>query len=77
MKTQVSRWGNSLAVRIPQAYAEQLGLQQGTSVEIAADGGTLVLTKAPQSLDDLLSEVTPENLHAETDFGPPAGREPW
>ena len=77
MKTQICRWGNSLAVRIPQAYAEQLGLQQGTSVEIAADRDALVLRRSPHSLHQLLAEVTPDNLHGEADFGPPVGREAW
>jgi hypothetical protein len=29
------------------------------------------------SLKQLLSAVTPENIHAEVDFGPPVGREAW
>jgi len=30
---QVSRWGNSLAVRIPAHIVKQLGLQEGDNVE--------------------------------------------
>jgi antitoxin component of MazEF toxin-antitoxin module len=29
MKTQIGRWGNSLAVRIPRIYAKTLGLKEG------------------------------------------------
>jgi hypothetical protein len=29
------------------------------------------------TLDDLVSRITPENVHGETDWGPPAGREAW
>jgi antitoxin component of MazEF toxin-antitoxin module len=29
------------------------------------------------SLDDLLARITDANLHGETDWGPPRGREAW
>jgi antitoxin MazE len=31
---QVSKWGNSLAVRLPAAIVEALGLKEGDQVEI-------------------------------------------
>ena len=31
---QVSRWGNSLAVRLPAAVVEALGLHEGDEIEI-------------------------------------------
>lgn len=31
---QVAKWGNSLAIRIPKAVAEELGLEEGDDVEI-------------------------------------------
>jgi antitoxin MazE len=31
---QVSKWGNSLAVRLPAALVERLGLQEGDEIEI-------------------------------------------
>lgn len=33
---QVSKWGNSLAVRLPAAVVEQLQLTEGDQVEIVA-----------------------------------------
>ena len=33
---QVSRWGNSLAVRLPAAVVEALGLQEGDEIELRA-----------------------------------------
>jgi antitoxin MazE len=35
---QVSRWGNSLAIRLPAAVVEALGLKEGDSIEIHAAG---------------------------------------
>jgi antitoxin MazE len=44
LMVQVAKWGNSLAVRLPKAVVEQLGLKPGDRVEIvAAEPGKLVL----------------------------------
>jgi antitoxin MazE len=77
MKTQIARWGNSLAVRIPRAYAEQAGLAEGAPVEFTAEGQTLVLRRRRYRLDSLLKEVKPEHLHEAVDWGPRTGRETW
>lgn len=36
---QVARWGNSLAVRLPAAVVEALGLKEGDDIEIGVDHG--------------------------------------
>jgi len=43
---QVSRWGNSLAVRLPKALVEQLGLKEGDQLNVVAakDGAIEVET---------------------------------
>jgi len=33
---QVSKWGNSLAVRLPKALVEQLGLKEGDELKVVA-----------------------------------------
>lgn len=35
---QVSRWGNSLAIRLPAAVVEALGLREGDDVTLYAAG---------------------------------------
>jgi len=35
---RVAKWGNSLAVRLPQAVVELLGLKEGDSIEIHVVG---------------------------------------
>lgn len=77
---KVQRWGNSLAVRIPKAFAEQARIGDGTVVEVQFVNGSLVLTPAEPdevTLVSLLEAVTDENIHAEVDFGAPAGKEAW
>jgi antitoxin MazE len=35
---QVAKWGNSLAVRLPAAVVEALGLKEGDDIEIHVEG---------------------------------------
>jgi antitoxin MazE len=44
---QVSKWGNSLAVRIPADVVRELGLKEGDSIELrrAADGALEIVTE--------------------------------
>jgi len=45
---RVAKWGNSLAVRLPQPVVEALDLREGDSVEIEVAGSrSLEITKAP------------------------------
>lgn len=76
MRTQISRWGNSLAIRIPGAIAHSHGLEAGSAVELVeCEDGTLQLRPDGPSLSELVGRVTLENLHEEISFGAPVGRE--
>ena len=79
MKAKVQRWGNSLAIRIPKAYALDLRVDAGSVIDLDIVEAKLVLTPEPEvpSLDALLALVTPQNVHPETDVGPAVGREAW
>ena len=47
MQLQISKWGNSLAVRLPATVTKQLHIHDGDSVELAVNNqGELVLTPA-------------------------------
>jgi antitoxin MazE len=50
MITRIQKWGNSLAVRIPKPFAESVGFDEGTSVNLDLDRDRLVLTKVPSYL---------------------------
>ncbi len=76
-KSHVSRWGSSLAVRIPKPIAEQWGVQEGSSIEIVSDDGQVILRKTPYNLTDMLAQVNPDNVHTEHDFGQAQGNEEW
>ena len=80
MRTRVQKWGNSLALRIPKAFATEVGLQRETSVELSLSDGKLVITPVTEpklNLKQLLAKVTKENLHHEVDIGPVTGDETW
>lgn len=77
MRTRISKWGHSLAVRIPRAFAEQVGVSEGSPVEIDARGGAIVLTRSRYSLEGLLAGVRDDNLHGELGTGGRVGREEW
>ena len=76
-QSTVAKWGASLAVRIPKAIAEQWHVREGSAVEIMYRGEQVVIRKKRYELSEMLAKVSPENLHSEVDFGPPAGREEW
>jgi len=79
-ESRISKWGNSLAIRIPLAIAKQASLGEGDSVTLALDrDGAIVLRPARRryELSDLVSRITPRNRHKETDWGGPQGKESW
>ena len=80
MKAQVQKWGNSLALRIPKAFAADLGLARDSSVELSLKDGNLVVRPSSiqrYELSDLLLRVTDANLHGEQDYGDATGSEEW
>jgi antitoxin MazE len=79
MQTRISKWGNSLGVRIPKAFAAEAGLDDGTAVDISVSAGKIVVTPLGREykLEELVERITPENRHSETDWGEPAGGEVW
>jgi len=77
MTATIQKWGNSLAVRIPQAVARQIRLEEGDAVELSVDTETLLVRPArPRyKLGQLLRRVTPANRSPETDWGKSCGQE--
>lgn len=80
MRSKVQKWGNSLGLRIPKPFAEEVGLEPDSAVEVSLEKGKLVVSPAKGlsfRLDDLLEGITAANLHREVRSGPPAGNEAW
>ena len=80
MVTTIAKWGNSLAVRIPQSLAKEIDFSEGSEVEIVVvDGNLLIKPKSRHrySLEELIQGITPQNLHGEVDAGVAVGHEVW
>jgi len=83
MQVEFLKWGNSLALRIPKAFAEEIGAVEGKRAEMTVDNGVLVIKVARKkrrrryNLENLVNAITEENRHPEIDWGPPVGNEVW
>jgi antitoxin MazE len=72
MKTKIQKWGNSLAVRIPSAFARETRLDCGASVQLSVEKGAIVITPQGENeydLEQLLKGVKKTNIHDEIDSG--------
>jgi antitoxin MazE len=78
MKTQMVKWGNSLAIRIPKLVVEKAKLKEGDAleVEVSADGHVELrrATRVP-TLAQLISQINPENRYAEVSITAEVGKE--
>ncbi len=79
MTATVQKWGNSLALRLPKAIAQDLEVNEGDPVELKVRGDALEVRPARKEyrLSELLAKVEKGNLHSETDWGGPTGKEVW
>lgn len=78
--TQLAKWGNSLAVRIPRTVAEDAELRPGepVTVTVAREGGVVIKSaRRKYRLSQLVSRITARNRHHETDWGEARGKELW
>ena len=83
MKTEFVKWGNSLALRIPAAFAKEVGATEGKRAEMSIEDDALIIRvvrpkrRQRYRLEELVEHITEENRHAETDWGPAVGNEVW
>jgi antitoxin MazE len=84
MKVEFLKWGNSLALRVPKAFAQELGANVGKAANMEVRDGKLIVELAKRNrrrrrytLDQLVAGITPKNRHRELEWGPPVGNEVW
>jgi antitoxin component of MazEF toxin-antitoxin module len=72
VRAQVSKWGNSLAVRLPRAAVKSLQVHEGEQVELTIRGDRIEIRSARPRyrLEDLLDQITPDNQPEPLDFSP-------
>jgi antitoxin MazE len=79
-ETTIKGWGSSLALRIPKPLAKEIGLGEGSAVELSVEDGKLVvrpLATPRYEPEALLAGITADNLDDEVESGPATGREAW
>lgn len=75
MISKIQKWGNSLALRIPKSYAEDLKFEEGTDIKIKIIKNKLVVTRKKKKnleIHSLLSGITEKNLHKEVIYPKPS-----
>lgn len=79
MESTVTRWGNSLAIRIPKAFASAASIAENSAVEIGIEGDRIVIERAEKrwNLAQLVSRIDADNLHSPADWGDSKRKEAW
>jgi antitoxin MazE len=80
MRTKILKWGSGMGLRIPESLARAVGLQAGSAVEVAVDGGRLIVSSLRHPvyrLEDLVVRITNANRHDEMPPRDASGRESW
>ncbi len=75
---RLTKWGNSVGLRLPKHVIDHLGLEAGSSLDVSVEDGKIVfLPVRLYDLEELVSGITDENRHGEFDWGEEAGKEQW
>ena len=80
MQATIQKWGNSLALRIPKAFAQQTKVKKGSRVSLTLKNGRVIIEpikRRKYTLQELVAKITPKNRHPEADWGAPQGKEIW
>ena len=80
MSITLHRWGNSVGLRVPKPMLEQLGLAEGSQVDVKVEAGRLVIEPARRgrmTMAELLEGFSRDDRPEEVDWGPAVGRETW
>jgi antitoxin component of MazEF toxin-antitoxin module len=84
MTIRVKKIGGSVAVLIPHSMARELGLSEGTSLDVTATSNTLVMRKEGRrprrSLKSIVDQIRPAHYRRRRREGldtGPVGKEVW
>jgi antitoxin MazE len=78
MHTIIKKWGNSPALRLNAAVMKSAQFNIDQLVSVKVQKGRIIIEpmmKGQYQLEELLAGITPKNLHSESDFGKPVGKE--
>lgn len=77
MQLTIKKWGNSVGVRIPSSILTALQLNADNLIDMRVENGKIIIEPITQepTLEQLIAQITPQNLHAEVSTGNPVGKE--
>jgi antitoxin MazE len=74
MKTEIKKWGNSLALRLPLPLTASLSIVEGATVNLSIQDDSLLITPMRKKYKLATHKKSPTD---ETDWGKPVGEEIW
>jgi antitoxin MazE len=80
MRIRIQKWGNSLALRIPKAFAFQSNIREDEYVNVSLEENRIIvepLAERQYSLKEMIEGINNKNLHTEIDTGHKVGNEVW
>lgn len=80
MRIKIQKWGNSMALRIPKSFADQVSIKLGSSVDLSIQDGKIIiepLKTEEYDLKLLVDAINEANLHNEYMVDEPRGKEIW
>jgi antitoxin MazE len=77
METVLTKWGNSLGVRIPALIVKELSLKNGSIVEIKEKRKKIIIKQKKNSLIEMLNLINESNIHNEIKTDICVGKEIW
>ncbi len=70
MQVTVQKWGENLALCIPEAFLAKTYLENQSVVDMSLNNGQIIIAIEPQlTLDDLLAGINDDNIHGEINTG--------
>jgi antitoxin MazE len=78
MKVKIAKWGNSLAVRLPKALAEEADLRPDTEVDVTVQAGEVRVKRVRRrfTLEDMIAAIKPGTKPTPSvEWGPDRGSE--
>ncbi len=64
-ETKLNKWGNSLALRIPSSFLENLGLSQDSKLKLSIKDEKLIIEKQ-KDLKQICKAINKNNLNTDT-----------
>lgn len=70
MVTKLTKWGNSLAIRVPGKFIKEINLKENENLEITNENGNLLIKpiikkKLRMTMEELTEGMTPEGVSSQ------------